>query len=29
MQVDGVEEVIFKAHLSKEQHNHVNPFHNI
>ena len=29
MQVEGVEEVIFKAHLPKEKHNHVNPFHNI
>jgi cytidylate kinase len=29
MQVDGVEEVIFKAHVPKEQHNRVNPFHNI
>ena len=29
MQVEGVEEVIFKAHVPKEQHNHVNPFHNI
>jgi len=29
MQVEGVEEVIFKAHVPKEQHGHVNPFHNI
>jgi cytidylate kinase len=29
MQVEGVEEVIFKAHAPKEKHNHVNPFHNI
>ena len=29
MQVEGVEEVIFKAHVPKEHHNHVNPFHNI
>ncbi len=29
MQVEGVEEVIFKPHVPKEQHNHVNPFHNI
>ena len=29
MQVEGVEEVIFKAHGPKEHHNHVNPFHNI
>ena len=29
MQVEGVEELIFKANLPKDQHNHVNPFHNI
>jgi cytidylate kinase len=29
MQIEGVEEVTFKAHVPKEQHNHVNPFHNI
>ena len=29
MKVDGVEEVLFEAHVSKEQHNHVNPFYNI
>jgi cytidylate kinase len=29
MQVEGVEEVVFNAYEPKEQHNHVNPFHNI
>ena len=29
MQIEGVEELIFKAHVPKDRHNHVNPFHNI
>ncbi|MFZ0243515.1 MAG: cytidylate kinase family protein [Desulfobacterales bacterium] len=29
MRVDGVEEVIFNPSVPKEQHGHVNPFHNI
>ncbi|MFZ0132893.1 MAG: cytidylate kinase family protein, partial [Desulfobacterales bacterium] len=29
MQVDGVKEVIFNKSASREQHGHVNPFHNI
>jgi hypothetical protein len=29
MQDEGVEEVIFKAHIPNEKHNHVNPFHSI
>ena len=29
LQVDGVEEVIFNASVSREQHGHVNPFQNI
>jgi cytidylate kinase len=29
MQVEGVKEVVFEAKMPREQHGHVNPFHNI